>query len=41
MKRTTLMDVYKALQGGGLEIKMSEEVIKKASVCIERMLELG
>ena len=41
MKRTTLMDVYKTLQGGGLEIKMSEEVIKKASVCIERMLELG
>ncbi len=41
MKRTTLMDVYKALQGGGLEIKMSEEVIKKASVCIERMLDLG
>ncbi len=41
MKRTTLMDVYKALQGGGLEIKMSEDVIKKASVCIERMLELG
>ncbi len=41
MKRTTLMDVYKALQGGGLEIKMSEEVIKKASMCIERMLELG
>ncbi len=41
MKRTTLMDVYKTLQGGGLEIKMSEEVIKKASVCIKRMLELG
>lgn len=41
MKRTTLMDVYKTLQGGGLEINMSEEVIKKASVCIERMLELG
>ncbi len=41
MKRTTLMDVYKTLQGGGLEINMSEEVIKKASVCIKRMLELG
>lgn len=41
MKRTTLMDVYKALNGGGLEITMPEEVIKKASVCIDRMLELG
>lgn len=41
MKRTTLMDVLKALQGGGLEIKMSDEVMKKASVCIDRMLELG
>lgn len=41
MKRTTLMDVYKALHGGGLEITMPDEVIKKASVCIDRMLELG
>lgn len=41
MKRTTLMDVLKALNGGGLEIEMSPEIIKKASVCIERMLELG
>lgn len=41
MKRTTLMDVLKALQGGGLEIEMSDEVMKKASVCINRMLELG
>lgn len=41
MKRTTLMDVYKALNGGGLEITMPDEVIKKASVCIGRMLELG
>lgn len=41
MKRTTLMDVLKALNGGGLEIEMSHEIIKKASVCIERMLELG
>lgn len=41
MKRTTLMDVLKALQGGGLEIKMSDEVMEKASVCINRMLELG
>lgn len=41
MKRTTLMDVYKALYDGGLEITMPDEVIKKASVCIDRMLELG
>ena len=42
MKSTTLMDVYNCLTGnGGLEIKMSEEQIKKASVCIDRMLELG
>ena len=41
MKRTTLMDVLKALQGGGLEIEMSDEVMEKASVCINRMLELG
>lgn len=41
MKRTTLMDVLKSLQGGGLEIKMSDEVMEKASVCINRMLELG
>lgn len=41
MKRTTLMDVYKALSGGGLEIEMSTEVMKKARVCIDRMLELG
>ncbi len=41
MKRTTLMDVLKALNGGGLEIEMSAEVMEKASVCIDRMLELG
>lgn len=41
MKRTTIMDVYKALNGGGSEITMPDEVIKKASVCINRMLELG
>ncbi|MDE6132674.1 MAG: quinolinate synthase NadA [Oscillospiraceae bacterium] len=41
MKRTTLMDVLKALNGGGLEIEMSPEVMEKASACIERMLELG
>lgn len=41
MKHTTLMDVYKALQGGGLEIEMSDDIMEKASVCIKRMLELG
>lgn len=41
MKRTTLMDVLKALNGGGLEIEMSPEVMKKADLCIDRMLELG
>lgn len=41
MKRTTLMDVYKALNGGGLEIEMSDELIEKASVCIKRMIEMG
>ncbi|MCM1480654.1 MAG: quinolinate synthase NadA, partial [Muribaculaceae bacterium] len=41
MKRTTLMDVLKALNGGGLEIEMSPEVMEKASACINKMLELG
>lgn len=41
MKRTALPDVYKALCGGGVEIELSEEIMKKASVCIERMLQLG
>ncbi|MBQ3162365.1 MAG: quinolinate synthase NadA [Oscillospiraceae bacterium] len=41
MKRTTLMDVYKALNGGGLEIELPEELMEKASVCIDRMLEMG
>ncbi len=41
MKRTTLPDVYKALNGGGAEIEMPPEVMKKARICIDRMLELG
>ena len=41
MKRTTLMDVYKALNGGGLEIQMPDEIMEKAVSCINRMLELG
>lgn len=42
MKSTTLIDVYNCLIGkGGLEIKMSDEQIRRSSVCIDRMLELG
>lgn len=42
MKSTTLVDVYDCLIGnGGLEIKMTDEQIRKASVCIDKMLELG
>lgn len=41
MKRTTLMDVLKALNGGGFEIEMSPDIMESASVCIDRMLELG
>lgn len=42
MKMTTLVDVYNCLIGkGGLVIEMSEEQIKRASVCIDKMLELG
>lgn len=42
MKMTTLVDVYNCLTGkGGLVIEMSEERIKRASVCIDKMLELG
>ncbi len=42
MKLTTLFDVYNAITGkGGLEIEMSDELIRKSSVCIDKMLELG
>jgi len=41
MKRTTLPDVYKALNGGGVEIDIPRDIMEKASVCIKRMLELG
>ncbi len=42
MKITSLPDVLRALNGsGGLEIEMSDEIIKKASVCIDAMIELG
>ena len=42
MKLTTLPDVLKALKGdGGLVIEMSADTIKRASVCIDAMIELG
>lgn len=42
MKSTTLIDVLNCLNGnGGLEIKMTNEQIKRASGCIDKMLELG
>lgn len=42
MKATTLVDVYRAADGsGGEEIFLSDEVMKKARVCIDRMIELG
>lgn len=45
MKLTTLMDVYKTCQGigngGGFEIKMSDEQIAKAKKCIDEMIRLG
>lgn len=42
MKITSLVDVYKAVNGtGGLEIVMNDETIKKASVCIDAMIDLG
>ncbi len=45
MKLTTLMDVYKTLQnldnGKAFEIKMDDELIEKAKVCIDEMIRLG
>ncbi len=42
MKLTSLVDVLNALNGtGGLEIEMTPETIKRASVCINEMLRLG
>jgi hypothetical protein len=35
------MDIYKSLNGGGLEIEMSPELINKAGICIKEMLRLG
>ena len=42
MKSTSLMDVYHAVAGvGGEEITLDEETMRKARVCIDRMVELG
>ena len=42
MKSTTLVDVYNALNGsGGEELVMSDELIKSARRCIDKMIELG
>ncbi|MDR0986342.1 MAG: quinolinate synthase NadA [Ruminococcus sp.] len=41
MKITTLTDVWNSLSGGGLTIKMSDELIKNAGRCIDVMLRLG
>lgn len=42
MKLTTLVDVYRILNGnGGEEIKLSDEVMTKARVCLDKMIELG
>lgn len=42
MKITTLVDVYKAMNGtGGCEISLDEDTISKARVCIDKMIELG
>ena len=42
MKITTLMNVYQALCGtGGCEITLDDETIKKARICIDKMIELG
>ena len=39
MRLTTLVDVYNCVKGvGGEEIVMSDETIKKARICIDRML---
>lgn len=42
MKVTTLMDVYNVLRDvGGEEIELSDDIIKGAKKCIDRMIELG
>ncbi len=39
MKLTTLPDVLGALNGGGEEITLDDVIMRKARVCIDRMLE--
>lgn len=42
MKSTSLVDVYHAVTGeGGEEIFLDDDTIKKARVCIDKMIELG
>ena len=42
MKATTLMDVYRALQGeAGEEIVMDDRTIADAKKCIDAMIALG
>lgn len=41
MKITTLTDVLHALKGEVPAIEISEEILKKASICIDAMIELG
>lgn len=42
MQLTTLMDIYHCLKGdGGEEILLPENVMKKAGLCIRRMIQLG
>lgn len=42
MKLTTLPDILNILEGsGGIEIEMDGDTIEKASLCINKMLELG
>ncbi len=41
MKLTTLGDVLSCVKGGGEEIELSEQVLKKAKICLDNMLALG
>lgn len=42
MKATTLVDVYNAVRGiSGEEIVLDDDVLTKARVCIDKMIELG
>lgn len=42
MKATSLIDVYHAMSGvGGEEILLDDETIRKARLCIDKMIELG